>query len=271
MASTVRAERWLTARNLHQVQVLSCDVVDLTVWTADDHCAPYWRIYWHPREGAELLLADRVVPLVSRSLVLIPPGVHFGSRLRKGTRQCFVSFLVEPAYCGPHDKLLELPVNRELRQRCQAIVAALEQDPRSLRGSLWAHALIVESLLRIPEAHWGERYEDARVTQAVDRIRAAYPRRVSVEKLAQNASLCPAAFIRLFKDCTGRTPLEYLSGLRIEEACTLLHQSEATIDEIAERVGFSDRAYFTRMFTQRMNCPPAYYRNLVNASNRLRP
>lgn len=133
------------------------------------------------------------------------------------------------------------------------------------------HQLVAECLFRIPDKHWAERYTDARITKAVDRIRANYPRRTAVGALASGAAMSPAAFIRLFKAETGRTPLEYLAGLRIEEACALLHQSEAPIDEIAERTGFTDRAYFTRVFTRRMNCPPAYYRNLVNASGRLRP
>jgi AraC-like DNA-binding protein len=271
MSSTVRAKLWLTARNLHQIQVLSCDIVDLTVWTADDQCAPYWRIYWHPTGGAELLVERGVISMEPDTLYVIPPGTHFGSRLKKGTRQFFISFMAEPVYGRPHGKIIELPVDRAFRQKCRTIIHTLESDTRSLRPSLLAHHLIADCLLQSPATYWRERYEDTRITKAAERIRRSYPRRLPVEKLAKSASLSAAAFIRLFKAYTGRTPLEYLTGLRIEEACTLLHQSEATIDEITERVGFSDRAYFTRMFSQRMNCPPAYYRNLVNASNRLRP
>lgn len=60
-------------------------------------------------------------------------------------------------------------------------------------------------------------------------------------------------------------------NLRIEEACVLLHQLAAGIDEIAERSGFCDRTYFSRVFVGRLNCTPARYRGLVNTADRLRP
>lgn len=271
MSSTVRATCWQTARNLHQIQMLSCDNVALTEWTASDHCAPYWRLYWHSRAGADLVLPDRVMPVRANRIMLIPPGTHFGSRLRRPITQFFLSFIVEPAYGGPHGRVVELQPSAELLRLCRRITHTLDQNSCSLRASLLGHRLVAECLLQIPDTHWQERFEDVRVTDAVARIRQGYPRRVAVIRLARAAAMSPAAFIRLFKRCTGRTPLAYANGLRIEEACTLLHQSESSIDEIAERTGFADRSHFTRVFSSRMNCPPARYRKLVNAARRLRP
>jgi AraC-like DNA-binding protein len=134
-----------------------------------------------------------------------------------------------------------------------------------------AQMLAASALLELPAAEWSPRYEDPRVTQAVEAIAAAYPRRIGNVRLAREAHLHPSAFLRLFRQCTGHTPLQHLTSLRLEEACSMLHFDDASLDEIAEKTGFADRAYFTRVFSREMNCPPARYRKLVNVSNRLRP
>jgi len=64
--------------------------------------------------------------------------------------------------------------------------------------------------------------------------------------------------------------VDYLTNLRLEEACVALHYGDASIEEVAEKTGFCDRAYFSRIFRARMGIAPARYRHLVNADNKLR-
>jgi AraC-like DNA-binding protein len=131
--------------------------------------------------------------------------------------------------------------------------------------------LVSLAVAELPLIRWTPRFEDARVTQAVDSIGKAYPAKIGNATLAREARMHPSAFIRLFRQCAGCTPLRYLMNLRLEEACTLLHFDDASLDEIAQKTGFGDRNYFTRVFSRSQNCSPAKYRKLVNVSNRLRP
>jgi hypothetical protein len=39
-------------------------------------------------------------------------------------------------------------------------------------------------------------------------------------------------FTRLFRECTGPTPFDHVLNLRLEEACTMLHYDEASLDRI---------------------------------------
>jgi transcriptional regulator GlxA family with amidase domain len=55
-------------------------------------------------------------------------------------------------------------------------------------------------------------------------------------------------FSRAFQREFGTTPARYLTGVRVREAARLLLESALTIDEIAERAGFPNRAYFSRVF-----------------------
>jgi AraC-like DNA-binding protein len=47
---------------------------------------------------------------------------------------------------------------------------------------------------------------------------------------------------------------------RLSRAAELLVSTDQSIDHIAETCGFANRYYFTRVFAQRMGCPPARYR-----------
>ena len=64
----------------------------------------------------------------------------------------------------------------------------------------------------------------------------------------------------LFKSVTGITVTEFRNELRITAAKNMLINSQKSIDEIAEAVGFSTAAYFTELFTRSEMIPPSKYR-----------
>lgn len=269
--SNLKAKSWVTVKTLHQVQILSCDLCDFVTWESPDHGAPFWRLYWHNKRGGEIGLAGKTVPIRPGHLVLIPPNTHFSSRLRNPVRQLFLHFLVEPRYRGPADTVFQFRATAEQSELCERIARQLTQDAASIRASLWSQSLVASALFELPAEGWAPRFEDARITRAVESIVRAYPIKIDNGTLAREAGLHPSAFIRLFRQCTGHTPLRYLTNLRLEEACSMLHYDDASLDEIAAKTGFGERGYFTRVFSRSMNCPPARYRKLVNVSNRLRP
>jgi AraC-like DNA-binding protein len=271
MPSKVQALSCRTAKTLHQIQILSCDHCKFVTWESPDHCAPFWRLYWHDKLGAEITVAQQSIPIRPGYLVLIPPNTHFSSSLRNPIRQLFLHFLVEPRFRGPSGAVFQFRATRQQADYCEQIVNQLTTDTSSIRTSLLSQILVSLAMSKLPLTQWTPRFEDARVTQAVDSIGKTYPSKIDNATLARAAHMHPSAFIRLFRQCAGCTPHRYLMSLRLEEACTLLHFDEASLDEIAQKTGFGDRNYFTRVFSRSQNCSPAKYRKLVNVSNRLRP
>ena len=69
---------------------------------------------------------------------------------------------------------------------------------------------------------------------------------------------------RLFKRETGKTPIEYLTDLRITTAKQLLERSaDITVGAVAESVGFADSLYFSTCFKKKVGSSPTEYRNSV--------
>lgn len=82
-----------------------------------------------------------------------------------------------------------------------------------------------------------------------------------VAALAAIAGLSPTHFSRAFKNSTGVAPHHYLTRQRVEKAARLLIESELSMAEIAQAVGFSDQSHFTRCFTRLIGTTPGAYRH----------
>jgi transcriptional regulator GlxA family with amidase domain len=83
---------------------------------------------------------------------------------------------------------------------------------------------------------------------------------LSVEALAQKACMSPRNFARLFKDTFGKTPAEFVAGVRISEARRRLRVPRNSIESVANSVGFRRTDVFSRTFERQVGCRPSTYR-----------
>ncbi len=92
-------------------------------------------------------------------------------------------------------------------------------------------------------------------------------------KLKDMAAMSGASetyFCRLFKHETGMTFLNYLTGLRIEQACVRLRDSTDSALDICYRVGFNDYTHFGRQFKRHTGVSPADFRKKNPQIRRIR-
>ncbi len=64
----------------------------------------------------------------------------------------------------------------------------------------------------------------------------------------------------LFRQYTGKTPMQYLTDLRLQTACRLLEMTNLKINQICLKVGIKDQYYFSRIFAREIGVPPSEYR-----------
>jgi AraC family transcriptional regulator of arabinose operon len=65
----------------------------------------------------------------------------------------------------------------------------------------------------------------------------------------------------LFRSVTGQTISEYVHSIRIKTAIGLLQESELTLEEISEFLGYSDVSYFHKVFRRMTGKKPSEYRS----------
>ena len=83
--------------------------------------------------------------------------------------------------------------------------------------------------------------------------------RWTVAKMAKLAKLGENRFAVLYRQCFGTSPMEDLIQARLHHAEWLLTNWHTTVSEAAERSGFQSVEYFSRLFRQRVGCPPSEY------------
>jgi two-component system response regulator YesN len=81
-----------------------------------------------------------------------------------------------------------------------------------------------------------------------------------VEKLSDMINVSPDYFTKMFKTSIGKTPIEYINGLRVNKAMELLYSTKKSMAEIADEIGFCNPNYFHKIFKQDINESPLAYR-----------
>lgn len=125
--------------------------------------------------------------------------------------------------------------------------------------------LMKEIAVSYDSAVAGKLQEDNRpIRVAKQYIREHYHRAITLEDVSEVAGFNTTYFSSLFKKETGKTFLEYLSGVRMEQAKVLLKETNKNVASICEEVGYSDVKYFTKGFTKYTGLKPNEYRKLYS-------
>ena len=98
---------------------------------------------------------------------------------------------------------------------------------------------------------------DVRVSNAIRYITDHYSEDIGINDLASLCNLNVNYFGILFKQSTGLSFRQYLTAIRINHAENMLKHGESSIAEIAERCGFSDAYYFSRVYKKSRGIPPS--------------
>lgn len=84
--------------------------------------------------------------------------------------------------------------------------------------------------------------------------------KLRLEDVADTLGYSKNHICHLFQKNLSKTYVQYLTERRVENACQLLANTQLSLSEIASRCGFSDSAYFNKVFKRETNQTPADYR-----------
>lgn len=83
---------------------------------------------------------------------------------------------------------------------------------------------------------------------------------LSVREIAALCNISEVYFRKLFKSYCGMSPLEYRLLTKIRKAKVYLQDDTLSVEEISEKLGFSDSSYFIRQFRKKTGLTPLLYR-----------
>jgi transcriptional regulator GlxA family with amidase domain len=105
-----------------------------------------------------------------------------------------------------------------------------------------------------------------RIRKVLTYARENLTRRLTIEELADVASLSPRQFSRAFQNETGQSPAKAVEHLRLEAARILMEESNHPVEEVARQTGFLDRDRMRRAFLRSFGQPPQAMRRYTGLS-----
>ncbi|MDO1582980.1 helix-turn-helix domain-containing protein [Rhizobium oryzicola] len=242
--------------------------------------------FLHIRSGSgDALLPSGTVPLIPPCVVVVPPGPEHGFRFSPDIDGLVVTLVPErlrlardlpgKAPWFPLPTLMELGSSGDaayLDATFQRIAEEYDGQRVGRDECLEAHVATVILLLGrllLPEPQDDPAdLNRQRVQQLMRLIADHYREQLTVESCAARLKLSPTHLNRIVRQVTGASTHDLIIGKSIEEAKRALVFTASSVQAIAESLGFSDAAYFSRCFRHRTGMTPKAYRDAERAKLR---
>jgi YesN/AraC family two-component response regulator len=146
---------------------------------------------------------------------------------------------------GVADYLLKPAKPEDIKRAINKVIELIQMNP-SLNGH--AHQENIEKC------------DQPILQNAIRFIEKNFTKELKLKEIADLIHLNPQYFSRFFKKETGLTFTEYITKLRIGKAKRLLTDTDMPIYRVASEVGFSDAAYFSKVFLKYEHQSPFSYK-----------
>lgn len=199
---------------------------------------------WHPCETGQAYLT--------------PPGAPHGYRSMPGGGRWKVCWVLYD-----QDDPLAPSLGRDaptlLRVDWRPLVASIECLHRELMGQ--ADPALMQHWAYLVNAHSQRAIgPETRLRQLWERVSADPGHPWTVEELAASMAFSPEHLRRICQAEAGRSPMRYVTELRMRAAATLLASESYSISEVAERVGYDNAFAFSTAFKRHAGVAPSQFR-----------
>lgn len=137
----------------------------------------------------------------------------------------------------PYERILELDTNEDIKN---LIMNMLKEYFNAVANGSYAD---------------NKTYAD----KAADLIKNHYNSEISLQWVASNININPSYLSRIFKQEKGESFIDYLTKIRIEQAKYYLRAKSYKVYEVAEKVGYQNTTYFSKLFKRIVGFSPEMY------------
>ena len=124
--------------------------------------------------------------------------------------------------------------------------------------SMWR--LLLEHITYEPQASRENSLEYDRIKKILSYIEENYQNKITLNDIAGHIHLCESECTRLFKRHMNTTLFAFLQEYRIERSLEFLQDGQP-VSAVADKAGFSDPNYYSKVFAKIKGCSPREYRN----------
>jgi AraC-like DNA-binding protein len=230
----------------------------------------YQMVYLSRGQGVFECRGKKPVKVKAGDMMILRPGMwhRYKPDTEVGWAESWVGFQGEYAqrlmekFFPSRSVVLHLGHDEELLRKMQYVLQLMREAPLGFRqmmaGEVVALLARVRSLVMRSSKMLGGSEE--KLDKARYHLLAHATEEIDLEALAAELGLSYSRFRTLFRKHTGRSPRQYQLDIRMNRAMELLKESQRTVTEISEMLGFSAVYYFSRLFKQRVGKTPGQFR-----------
>jgi transcriptional regulator GlxA family with amidase domain len=106
-------------------------------------------------------------------------------------------------------------------------------------------------------------HDDESIVEIQDWMHNQFHTPLTLETIAARFGMSVRSLNRRFRQATGRSPMQYLQQIRMDNAKELLRRTNLSVAEVAFACGYADNSYFSAQFRRSISLSPRAYRDLV--------
>lgn len=240
-------------------------------WRGSDFSDHVSRIYWIEKGRGWLRYRGGEIVLRPGLLYLIPAGTVFSYGCDDRLDQHWVHFTAAlfdgtPLFdlVDPEHEVRPADVKRTTLWFRQLEALAHDGSPRAELEKTGILFLLLAPFLATvsPEMIGARRTARLRFQKTIEYIDAHLSEPLRVRELAQAAHLERTYFSRVFRQCLGVKPVEYIMRRRVERAKACLWRTEDPLRAVAESLGFTDAFHLSKCFKRLTGMTPKDFRQL---------
>lgn len=130
---------------------------------------------------------------------------------------------------------------------------------RNYLSNLW-YLISIHAQPIISKSFKYELLDTSRLKLMMNYLHDHYDEPIILTQISNSANISEHECLRCFNKTLGLSPIQYLLKYRISVAARLLVDSQLSITEICQQVGFDSPSYFSKIFKRFLNCTPTQYR-----------
>lgn len=223
------------------------------------HTHSHYEIMYYLEGGGHMRTEEGDFPFGAGTVIIMPPCVGHGSASKNGFRN--ISILGEFEKYLNFDHVVSFADNDMREGR---VLAELIYENR------YGNKNFLEALCTAYLCFLLQRFE---IENTIDRVikniiseisEHALDPVINLTEILQKSGYSEDYIRSVFKKLTGKTPHEFLTDIRMNHACFLIdvYKDTLLLSQIAEKCGYLDYVYFSKIFKSVKGVSPKSYREL---------
>ena len=243
-------------------------------WQSIPHTHQFTELFYVLSGKGVFYIEDEIVPVEADDLMIINPHIEHTEKTLPNDPMEYIVFGVEGLAFACEDDTIEHPKGysyysygsdeNQLINFAQLMVKEFhDKKPgfetlcHGLLQVLLVYISRKQHLNVIPDTSFRLSKECALAKRYID---ANYSKNITLDTLAEITHINKFYLAHIFTDCMGRSPINYLTEVRLAASKQQLATSNMSIAQVASNNGFSSQSYFSQIFKKKIGLTPQQYR-----------